>query len=65
MKHDKKFYSEMNIIQKINVKGNARAYGERFGTLGKNFKAMNIAANDFAHFNYDTPFVFSGANPIY
>lgn len=65
MTHKAKHYSELNIIEKINVKANARAYGERFGTLISNFKAVYIARNDLLTHQYDTPFYFSGANPLY
>lgn len=58
-------YSKLNIIQKINVKGNTRSYGERYRCLPGNFMAMKIALYDFDQFRYETPFLFSGANPVY
>lgn len=57
------YYSELTVIQKINVKANNRAFGERYGI--KDSHAAYVAVNNLHTFQYDTPFYFSGANPIY
>jgi hypothetical protein len=59
-------YSSLNIIQRINAKANARAYGERFSILLNNWMAMKaIAYMDLLQHRYDTPFYFTGSNPLY
>lgn len=62
-KHAAKPYHALTIIQKINAKANIIAYGDRY-TNGR-IKAMSIAMNDLRTHQYDTPFYFSGANPLY
>lgn len=49
-------YSQLNVIQKINVKANAREYGARFTGIPKDWKGMNIAMMDLAQLLYDHPF---------
>lgn len=39
-------YSQLNIIQKINVKANAHAEGERYKNRPRKWLAMQIAAAD-------------------
>jgi hypothetical protein len=59
-------YSSLTIIQRINAKHNARAYAIRFGILQNSWMAMReIAGMDVLQHRYDTPFYFSGSNPLY
>jgi hypothetical protein len=59
-----KHYHELTIIQKINVKANVSAYGTRWTSM-YDFRAMRVALNDLKTWQYDTPYYFSGSNPLY
>jgi hypothetical protein len=59
-----KQYHQLTIIQKINVKGNVRGYAERF-TNQHRASVMYVAVNDLRTIQYDTPYYFSGPNPLY
>lgn len=59
-----KHYHQLTIIQKVNVKANIRAYGERFAGQNKNHM-IYVAAHDLRTWQYDTPFYFNGSNPLY
>jgi hypothetical protein len=55
-----KYYHELNIIQKINVKANVRACIEQ--CCGYRNDGVYIAKNDLKTWQYDTPYYFSSFN---
>lgn len=58
-----KYYHDLSIIQKINVKANVRACIEK--CAGYRNEAVYITKNDLKTWQYDTPYCFSGSNPLY
>lgn len=58
-----KYYHELTIVQKINVKANIRACIEQCG--GYKNENVYVAKNDQRTWQYDTPFYFDGPNRVY